>query len=247
MNFKSLSSQPPKDFCLMLVGNAGSGKSTFAARFPKPFFLSLDRNLRGPAAVMAGEGKTDIGYFDDFDHDDNGKDLDIGLRFNRFALALSAVAADPQWETIVIDNTTLLSDYIMADILRQQSRKLPIIQDWGTFGGAWKLLAAKLRATNKNVILIAHERLEKDDLDGSLRYFLAIPGQTSDILPTLVTDVWRCEVEEKLVGTSRVHVRQVRVIQNQRHAHLKSSTPSLPAVFPATTEELNKILSTLKK
>lgn len=247
MNFKSLATQPPKDFILMLLGGAGSGKSTFASRFPKPFFLSLDKNLRGPAAVMATEGKTDIGYFDEFDVDDNGKELDIGLRFNRVALVLSAICADPAWETVVIDNATILSDYIMADILRQQNRKTPIIQDWGTFGGAWKMFLAKLRSANKKVILIVHERLEKDDLDGSLRYFLAIPGQTGDILPTLVTDVWRCEVEEKLVGTTRQHVRQIRVVQSQRHAHLKTSSPDLPTVFPATTEMVNKILTGIKK
>jgi hypothetical protein len=242
---KSLTADPPKDFCLMLVGSAGSGKSTLAARFPAPFFLSLDKNLRGPAAVMVSENKTDITYEDNFDKDDEGKAIPPGLQFKRFADVLAKACQDPYVKTIVLDNTTLLSDLIMNDILLQQGRKTPEIRDWGLYGAAWKQLLAKLRLCGKNVIVISHERLEKDELDGTLKYFLAVPGQTADLLPTLVTDVWRCEVEEQLVGRERKHVRQVRTIQSQRHAHLKASTPSMPTVFPATTENVNKVLATL--
>lgn len=246
MQLKSLSTQPPKDFCLMIVGDAGSGKSTLAARFPRPFFLSLDKNLRGPAEVMRLEGKTDIGYFDDFDKDDAGKELDMGLRYNRFAAVLGVVCASPDWDTIVIDNTTMLCDLIMADILRQNARKAPVIQDWGTFGGYWKQIIAKLRATFKMVIFIAHTSVEKDEIDGSLRYGLAIPGKTADVLPTLVTDVWRCEIEEKLVGVKREQIRNVRVVQTQKYAHLKTSSPGLPAVFQANQQEIDKILKAIK-
>lgn len=229
----------------MLVGAAGSGKSTLAARFPKPFFLSLDKNLRGPAAVMAGEGKTDAMYEDNFDTDPTGKPIPDNLRYNRFAEVLSAVIQMPEAETIVIDNTTILSDYIIADILRQQNAKAMEIRHWGLYGSAWKQIIAKLRQCPKRVIIIAHERLEKDEIDGQLRFQIGLPGQTADSLPTLVTDVWRCEVEEKLVGNERKFIRQVRVIQSQRHMHLKSSSPGLPAVFPASTEMVNKILTQL--
>jgi hypothetical protein len=229
----------------MLVGSAGSGKSTLAARFPAPFFLSLDKNLRGPAAVMSSEGKTDCMYEDNFDTDDKGQPIPDGLRYNRFAEVLRAAILMPEVKTIVIDNTTVLSDFIINDILRQQNRKAMEIRDWGVYAAAWSSLIAKLRQCGKNIIIIVHEHIEKDELDGTLKYMLAVPGKSANLLPTHVTDVWRCEIEEKLVNNTRVQVRQVRVVQNQRHAHLKSSTPSLPAVFPATTEMIDKILSSL--
>ncbi len=229
----------------MLVGNAGSGKSTLAARFPSPCFLSLDKNLRGPAAVMLSEGKTDISYEDAFDVDDQGKPVPEAMRYQRFCSILTKVLADPSVKTVVIDNTTILSDYIIAEVLRQNGRKAMEMRDWGAYLGAWKFIVAQLRQCGKNVIIITHERVEKDDMDGQLKYFLAIPGQSADILPTLVTDVWRCEVEEKLVGTTRKHIRNVRVVQSARHAHLKSSTPSLPAVFEATTPQITAIMNQL--
>jgi hypothetical protein len=244
---KSLTADPPTSFCLMLVGNAGSGKSSLAALFPKPFFLSLDKNLRGVAALMQQVGKSDISYEDNFDTKEDNSPILAGFRYNRFAEVLSAAATLPDIETLVIDNTTILSDYIIDDILRQQGRKAMEIRDWGLYAGCWKQLVAKLRACRKNVIIITHERVEKDELDGQLKYFLAIPGQSADILPTLVTDVWRCEIEEKIIAQQKVHVRQVRAIQSQRFAHLKSSTPSMPNVFPATQDEVNKVLKTIKK
>lgn len=240
---KTFTANPPKDFCLMVVGNAGSGKSTLAARFPAPFFLSLDKNLRGPAAVMAKEGKTDCMYEDNFDTDDKGAPIPEGLRYNRFVAVLTAALQMPEVKTVVIDNTTILSDFIIADILRQQNRKAMEIKDWGVYLAAWKRIVAQLRQCGKYVIIISHETVEKDELDGMLRYFLAIPGQSAHIIPTLVTDVWRCEVEEKLVGTERKQIRNVRVVQNVRHAHLKTSDPSLPAVFPATTEQVRAVLN----
>lgn len=243
---KSLYDTPPKDFCLMIIGNAGSGKSTLSARFPKPFFLSLDKNLRGPAAVMHKENKRDILFEDTFDKDDAGLEVPPGMRFNRFAAVLTAAIKNDNVETIVVDNVTLLSDLIIDDLLRQTQKKAMEIQTWGLYLGAWKLLVAKLRQCGKNVIIIAHERVEKDEIDGTLRYYLAVPGQTADILPTLVTDVWRCEVEEKLVGNQRVHIRNVRVVQSNRFPHLKTSNPDLPAVFEATTDAVTKIMAGVK-
>jgi hypothetical protein len=231
----------------MLVGNAGAGKSTLAGRFPAPFFLSLDKNLRGPATVLEADGKGDIFYEDNFDKDDNGKEILEGNRYTRFAQVLTEACLMEDVKTIVIDNTTILSDFIIAHILQQQNRKAMEIKDWGTYGSCWKQLVAKLRNCGKIVVIITHERFEKDDTDGQMKFLLAVPGQTADILPTLVTDVWRCEVEEKLVGQTRQHIRQVRVVQSQKFPHLKTSTPSLPTTFPATQEMVNKVLADIIK
>jgi len=243
---KSFSDSPPKDFALLIVGRSGSGKSTLAGRFPRPHFLSLDHNLRGPCAQLAREGITDVTYDDDIDRGEDGKELTPAVQFTRFNERLMAALASDR-ETIVIDNATQLTDLMCAEILRLSPTKSGRMEipSWGQLGQFWKQVALKLRQAPKRVIILCHEKVEKDDLDGSLKNFLAIPGQTGDLLPGYMTDCWRTEVHEQTTTQGVVTRRMVRVVSNQRLEHLKTSIPTLPAVFEASQTEISKILAQL--
>jgi hypothetical protein len=241
---KNFATDAPKDFALLIVGRSGSGKSTLAGRFPKPHFISLDHNLKGPAAQLAREGITDITYEDDIDRGPNGEELLPAVQFAKFKDRLSAAQASDR-ETIIIDNATPLNDLFCAEIMRMASVSQMDIKCWGRLVQEWKTFALKLRQVPKRVIILAHERVEKDEIDQSLKYFLAIPGQTSDLLPGYFTDVWRTEVVEELVNNAVVAKRKVRVVSNRRMEHLKSSDPTLPPVFEASQTEIAKILSRL--
>lgn len=245
---KTASLNPPSDFALLLVGRPGSGKSTLAGRFPSPYFFSLDRNLRGPSSILLAEGK-DFSYDDDFDLDDKGlpiTDVGMGFVWNKIATRYSEVVNDPAIKTLVFDNTTVISDLIIADILRQQGRKAMEIRDWGDYLKCWKQFFLKIRRCGKFVVVISHERVEKDEMDGTLKYFLAVHGQAADIIPSLVTDVWRCEVGEELVGQTKQVKYKVRIISNTRHEMLKSSLP-LKNMFEATTSNVNEALAALSR
>lgn len=243
---KNFHDNPPTDFALLIVGRPGSGKSTLAARFPKPHFISLDRNLRGPAAQLSREGITDITYDDDIDRDDTGQELVQSAQYLKFTKRLvEALQSDRQ--TIIVDNATQLTDMMCAEILRlspTKSGKMEI-PSWGQLVQFWKTLALKLRQAPKRVIILCHEKVEKDEVDGTLRYFLAIPGQSSDLLPGYFTDVWRTEVKEEATQAGIVTKRMVRVVSNHRHEHLKTSMPTLPTSFEASQKELDKILAML--
>lgn len=243
---KSFATSPPTDFALLIVGRPGSGKSTLAGRFPKPHFISLDKNLRGPAAQLAREGITDITYDDDIDKDDSGNDLPQPAQFQKFNQRLvEFIKSDRQ--TGVIDNATQLTDLMCAEILRLSPTKTGKMEipSWGQLVQFWKTLALKLRQAPKRVIILCHEKVEKDEIDGTLRYFLAIPGQSSDLLPGYFTDVWRTEVKEEATQAGMVTKRMVRVVSNHRHEHLKTSMPTLPTTFEASQVQLDKILAML--
>ena len=246
MSVKSFASAPPKDFALLICGRSGSGKTTLACRFPRPHVISLDRNLAGPCRQLAKENITDVTYDDDIDRGDDGKELPPAVQFARFNERLIAALASDR-ETIVIDNATQLTDLMCAEILRLSPTKSGRMEipSWGQLGQFWKQIALKLRQAPKRVIILCHEKVEKDDLDGSLKNFLAIPGQTGDLLPGYMTDCWRTEVHEKTTALGVETRRMVRVVSNQRLEHLKTSIPTLPAVFEASQVEVNKILAQL--
>jgi adenylate kinase family enzyme len=243
---KTFATHVPLDFALALVGRPGSGKTTLACRFPKPFVISTDKNLRGPAAQLAREGLTDIAYDDEIVVDSSGAEVPPWQQWARLNASLvSAVSSDR--ETIILDNGTQISDMICAEVLRQSPTKTGKMEipSWGVYLQFWKQFVLKLRQCPKRTIMIFHERLEKDDADGTLKYFLAIPGQSSDLLPSLFTDIWRTEVVELLRGQTMTPVRMVRVVQNPRNEHLKTSIPTLPVTFEANQTEIDKILKLL--
>lgn len=242
---KTFLTHKPVEFALLLIGPSGGGKTTFALRFPRPYVISFDRNLRGPCAQLAYEGITNVAYDDMVAWDEAGKPRPMQVQYAYFNQSFNVGYTSPDIDTIVVDNATHLCDVILAECLAQNMTKTkkPEIQTWGQFLYAWKELLLKTRGCAKRVIFIAHEKVEKDEMTGMLKYFLAIPGQTAQILPTLFTDVWRCELAEEYINGKLTHKRMIRVVQGPLHEYLKTSVPSLPAMFPATQEELTKILS----
>ena len=80
----------------------------------------------------------------------------------------------------------------------------------------------------KHVVLIAHERVEKDEMDQSLKYFVAIPGQFQHIIGSMFTDIWRCEVAAAGSNPPK-YTFQVRTMPDFRY-QLKNSL-DLPPIM----------------
>jgi hypothetical protein len=223
----------------LLQGPPGSGKTTIATQFPKPYIADLDMNLAGPLRHLKTTNKTlPIGY-DVIDRDETGKEIDPSLRYVRLAKCLQDAVVNPDIETIVVDSATKLSDYIQAEVLRQQNKKQMTIQDWGFYLALWKQFISQMSVQRKHFVLIAHERVEKDELDQSLKYFVMIPGQMGNIIGSLFTDVWRAEVEEK-PGFPPTYKFNVRTMPSYRF-NLKNSL-GLPPLFEFKWETIEEKL-----
>lgn len=227
---------------LLLQGPFGSGKSTTACRFPKPWVFDLDINLGGPLRFIRDRKLPPPVGYDIIDRLEDGKECDPKLRFQRLQACMSAAAARPDVETFVIDGATKLHDYILADVLRQQNKSAMAIQDWGFYLALWKAFINQIAAARRHFVLICHERVEKDEVDQTLKYFVMIPGQMGQIIGSLFTDVWRCETETS--GVPPVVKYNVRTQPNFRFA-LKNSC-GLPPVFQFDWSVIAKALEGTK-
>ncbi len=218
----------------------GSGKTTLACQFPNAYIVDCDLNIGGALRWLKKNNRQlPVGY-DTIDRDEKGDTVPENLRYQRMAKCLAAAAADEKVGSIVIDSATKVSDYIIAEILRQQNKPKMDIQMWGFYFTMWKHLISQVTSVRKNFVLICHEKVEKDEVDQSLKYFLMIPGQFGQIAGSLFTDVWHCEVQSS-GGIAPTYKWLVRTMPDFRY-QLKNSLglpPTFEFSWPLIQQHLN--------
>lgn len=225
---------------ILIQGPPGSGKTTLACQFPEPYVLDCDLNLTGTIKWLRKNNLPLPVGFDTIDYDEKGKEVKLPFAYLRVSSCLKAVINLTTVKTIIIDGTTRMSDYIIAEVMKQQSITAMRIQDWGAYLYIWKTFINEMRSacykTGKTLIIIAHEKVEKDDVSGMFRYSINLPGQFAGLIGGMMSDVWRCEVEER----AGKHTWKVRTLPSAR-VDLKNSM-GLPASFDATWTEIAKAL-----
>lgn len=211
-----------------LVGPAGSGKTVLGMRlFPKTYVIVGDLNFQsGKRYLEKIGGLENIVGFDTIDVDETGKKIAPLNRYDRFWKCLNAAASDPSVDAIFVDGATQVTQYIIAKIVMAQTEEQIQISGgkdswpkWGTVGVTWRGLIAQIRTTGKKFILAIHESKNQDQSDQIWKHELLIPGQTKDLLPNLMSDVWRTEVRE--VGMK--HEWMLRTLPNIRMEFLKNT------------------------
>lgn len=181
---------------LLLQGPSGVGKTTLACQFPGAWVLDCDLNLGGPLRWLKANGKsTPIGY-DIIDRTEDGKPVPENLRYQRLLERANAAAGQPGVQTLIFDSCTKIADYIKAHVLRVNGTSSGKFEQasWGFFYNYWVQLVSTVTAAKIHCVFIFHEKVDKDEIDGSLKYFLNVQGQFRDLAASMFTDVWRAEV-----------------------------------------------------
>ena len=213
---------------VLIQGPWGSGKTSLALQFPNPGIIDCDNNLTGPTRYLQ-ESKLASSPFmwDTVDMDDSGNTVPEPQRFARFSKIANEMIADSNIETIIIDSAFKLQQYIKADVQRQgitDSFKI-----WDGLLVGWRQVINRLKTCGKIFILIAHEKPEKDEVEGIIKYFIDLQGSFQNEIGRHFSDVWRTETEQDLkTGKSKYFVRTA----SNARLQLKTSIP-LPARFEA--------------
>lgn len=216
---------------IAIVGPAGSGKTVLGMRlYPKTWVIVGDLNFKSGLdyTKKINEIGNIVGY-DTIVVDDEGKRIPPNQRYDRFWKVFNEAATNPAVDAIFVDGSTDVTQWIIAKIMNATQDAqviIPAAKDswgkWGIVGVTWRGLVSQVRTSGKKFILACHEQKAQDESDSIWKHELLIPGQTKDMLPNLMSDVWRTEVKEE----GQRHLWNVRLLPNVRIDFLKS--PSVP-------------------
>jgi len=173
---------------VVLYGVESVGKSTFAAKFPRPLFLDIEQ----------GTSHLDVDR------------CDIGSWKQLTDSLVEARATD--YQTIVIDSADWAERLCVEDLLA--TSKKTSIEDFG-FGKGWVMVAERMSRmlasidtlidAGKHVVLIAHSKIVKFEAPDALaaydRYELKLSKQSSPLLKEFADELWFLRFKTK-VSTS---------------------------------------------
>ncbi len=129
---------------LMVYGQAGMGKTTFALSAPKPLLLDFDNGVK----------RVNTSHLDD-----NVGIVQISSWVDIMNLLNYQKNDLMPFETIVVDTIGKMIDYIIQ--YRCNGRN-PQIQDWGTINNDFKWFTSSLSSLNKNIVFVAHRDTRKE-------------------------------------------------------------------------------------
>ena len=170
-NVQALTSRP-KHAKILVYGDAGVGKTTFAASAPRPI-LWLD-----------SEGGThSIGDQTDIDH--------VSVTgIDTFRQALSYLQQHTEYKTVVIDSLTEAQGLVLREIMKtvvaqspQRDEFTPQFQEWGRVTGIMREITRAYRDHPTHLVVTALAREDTDNLTGRVRVRPRLSPTIADELP----------------------------------------------------------------
>lgn len=172
----TISKPAPRPPIITVVGEAGTGKSSFAATFPKPVFIRAEDGV--------GRISRKIDAPDAFPPVNNGDEL--------FDQLIALATEDHDYSTLVIDSVSKLEEIFTRDILEKDGRAKTLSTAFGGYGAGYQALAAmhgRVRKaagvlnTKKHmaIVFIAHADLETmrlPDTDDYQRHSLRLSSKS---------------------------------------------------------------------
>jgi hypothetical protein len=245
---------------VLLVGSPGSGKTTFALQFPKPYIFDADNNLAGPRRWMTENKKPEFLY-DIGNVKPDGTPVGPFARYTNMTQCLNEAAKSDEIDTLIVDSLTAVQEYVKDDIFRQrvegQTRgrtKVMITEqnkdigqltepEWGIYARYFTTLITTLRTFPKLVVFTAHSESRRKGENGPWEDTIAIQGASRYKFSAQFSDCI------ELVSITEGFGDSIKVKRTFRHLPaseidqrgLKSSF-SLPPVF----EDPNLLLDQLK-
>ena len=231
----------------LFVGDPKTGKSNLLFAFPDLWVLDVDRNL--VSAIRRAPTKKF--FFDDPYTDAAGNIISDDIRAikdktsTRWARAitlLTEATKSPEIKTIAIDSlggfSDLLINHLMFCALKEEGKSLDRlrIQDYQPLKTLVTQLVMALRNSGKTIIFTSHQKTDKDELTGRVRYTLNMPGALNENFGGFFTDVWATNASN--IGGKLKY--EILTRPSGFHVALGTST-DLPAIIDVTDKTPEQI------
>lgn len=196
-------------FACLLYGQAGIGKTTFAARAPKSLIVNLEGGLKGvPLKELGAFATSQLNAY--------GEVLEV---FER------ALKSD-RFETLVIDSVSRAQELLIRQICDSEQTPKKSLADF-KYGAGYARLSAEaqlfcewidaLKKARKNVILIAHEAVETfqdPEADAYDRFNTSLDKRIGEKVRAAVDHIFYMH-NEKTVSESKARLRGRTLIQTK--------------------------------
>lgn len=254
-NAKNMPTDPHKR--ILLVGPPGSGKSSQIWTLPgRKFAYVFDANT-APAIKgcdvdyeaflpQAGEMDTSIkGFSRGSKSDKPRKRLEptVYKDWEDHWNEHDGTGFFKQYDWLIIDSITSLSNAIMARILYLNGRygDLEERSDYMVGGSKLSDIFTALSGMPINIFATGHTRVYEDDKTAKVEAQLNLPGRARQILPMTFTDTWLATTREVDDGEVRHFVRTKP--ETRGFKGIRCTIPDLEVEEDVTIEDYNKATS----
>ncbi len=184
-----------KTLKVLIYGEPGTGKTTFAATSPNPLLIDVERGARSVLNV------------------DNPVDV---LEYKSIAQIEAAIgylqgghSSFKKYDTIILDSFSEMQRRLIDAQLRALGQGAPVYKaDWGVYGEntqRLRMLLSAFRDIDKNLICTAQAKVEKDDQTGLMTWR---PDLTPKVAAT-VAGIF------DIVGFLRINTKGERILRVQ--------------------------------
>jgi hypothetical protein len=223
---------------VLVMGKAGSGKTTLAGSFPNWLFLDFDKNMRVLEGVPGVDKDRIASHRIPFSRGDDVvsmlKDILMCAKDKSGPFAPDGVFADV--ETVVVDSLHKMSDWMLFYIVKEVLKKNPLKDKPGFDGYAliknvWSDVVELLKDIPMHVVCLSGVRtFEKED-EGTVEMQPMIDGSYKDMIAHEFGEVYY--LERAMKGFGQNAVVEYRGYSNiyKNLSMLKTTTPGLPLSF----------------
>lgn len=229
---------------ILLMGDAGIGKTVFAAGFPgRTKFLDFDHKVDSAALFFKGDKER----LANIDVEQFPPSLSVSpiVRLEeiiRNEFIPQQATGKMSFDTLVLDSITTFSGACLAHIVKSNpgikrtvssQGQQPGLQDYGILKREFQKLIPGLLALPCNVIMLAHIATEKDEATGQILRHTMMDGSFAKELPIYFKEVWRAYMKDG---------KRYAQTQSDAQYNCRSQIPGLPNPLPLSYAELEKYI-----
>lgn len=245
---------------ILMLGQPGTGKTTALMQFPSIGVIDLDLNLSGPLRWLNENNKNPSVYYDSPVVDEFNNKIPREDQFRKFAQIANEFIADDKIKVIGVDSLTTLVDVVCVEILRAQKKHIGNFDfktvtsksfdaafewsEWGAFFNIMKQMLFNLKASGKPIVFTGHLRAKEASLDKVMQNFIAVPGQTAEIIAGLFSEVWLFDNELSGFGAN---AKETRVVSTFPTAAANKTLGLKSSVGGKKTEDAMELVNLVMK